>query len=85
MGAWGHRVLCLRRTSEQAAVAKMRLPWSFGEQFCISYCVLRTSLSSRTRNTHYYGSSKRDAQTEPFAIFCPAALRVGFCGGKPVP
>ena len=27
MGAWGHRVLCLCRTSRQAAVAKMRLPW----------------------------------------------------------
>ena len=27
MGAWGHRVLCLCRTSKQAAVAKMRLPW----------------------------------------------------------
>ena len=24
MGAWGHRGLCLRRTSKQAAVAKMR-------------------------------------------------------------
>ena len=30
MGAWGHRVLCLRRTSKQAAVAKMRLPCAGG-------------------------------------------------------
>jgi len=57
VGAWGHRILCLRRTSERVPVATMRLP-------CFRWSITRVSQPTKgqrsTRPTHRskrYGSS----------------------------
>ena len=60
MGAWGHQVLCLRRTSKQAAVAKMRLPWEFYPQHLCAETVAVQASRSRLATTRTGAASTQN-------------------------
>ena len=66
MGAWGHRVLCLRRTSEQAAVARMRLPWKSEEtldRFLEGVSTAKRPTVERKQAEAYLEMTLKDAET----------------------